>query len=98
MEARFCSSIAVSSPTAATGCRWRLLTSPAPSLPHLGLRDQLRARPNLAGDQDGAICRRNTWHLHQRGRECRRGAKNLFVPLRAVGVLLKTQGPFPDTV
>src|SRR6266852_9528742 len=62
-----------------------------------GPRDQLRARPHLAGDQNGAICRRNTWHIHKRGQERLRRAKNVFVQLRA-DVLLKRQGLLPNAV
>jgi hypothetical protein len=63
-----------------------------------GPRDQLRARPGLAGDQNGTICRRKMWHMHQRGQERLRRAKNIFVQLPAVNVLLEGQGLFPGVV
>lgn len=63
-----------------------------------GPGDQLRARPNLAGDQNGAICRRCTWHMHQRGEENLRRAKDVLVQLRAVDGLRKVQWLFPDVV
>ena len=63
-----------------------------------GPRDQLRARPSLAGDQNCAICRRKIWHIRQRGQERFRRAKDVFVKLPAVDVLLNLQGLFPDVV
>jgi hypothetical protein len=63
-----------------------------------GPPDQLRARPNLAGDQNGTIYRRNTWHIRKRGQESLRRAKNVFVELRAVDALLKRQEFFPQPV